>query len=62
MTLLISILVGLILLCLILWAANRILAVTPVPEPFKTILYVLVVVVAVVVFLQYSGLTTYFIR
>jgi hypothetical protein len=36
----------LILVGVLIWAAQRILAVLPVAEPFKTIVYVLIVVVA----------------
>ncbi len=56
MSLLIGILVALIVIGVILWGISRILLVVNIPEPFKTILWVIVVVIAVIVFLQISGL------
>lgn len=58
MTTLISILVALIIVGVTLWAINRVLGVVAVPEPFKTIIWVVVVLIAVLVFLQLSGLYT----
>lgn len=52
--------IGLIVLLLVmgvlLWAAQRILAVIPIVEPFRTIVYVLVVLLAVFVLLDAFGL------
>jgi len=56
MSLLIGILVGLIVIGVVVWGISRILAVVPVPEPFKTIIWVIVVIIAVLAFLQISGL------
>lgn len=56
MSLLISILVALIVVGVLLWAINKILAVVPIPEPFRTIIWVIVVVISVLVFLQIAGL------
>jgi hypothetical protein len=56
MSLLLAILVGLIVIGVLLWGIYKILSVVPVPEPFKTIIWVLVVIVAVFVFLEMSGL------
>lgn len=56
MSLLIGVLVALIVIGVIVWAISRVLAVVPVPEPFKTIIWVIVVVIAVLAFLQISGL------
>jgi len=56
MSLLIGILVALIVIGVCLWGINAILGVVPIPEPFKTILWVIVVIVAVLAFLQISGL------
>ena len=56
MSLLIGILVALIVIGVVVWGISRILAVVPVPEPFKTIIWVIVVIIAVLAFLQISGL------
>lgn len=56
MSLLIGILVALIVIGVVVWGISRILAVVPIPEPFKTILWVIVVIIAVLAFLQISGL------
>jgi hypothetical protein len=53
---LLGILVALIVIGVILWGINAILAVVSVPEPFRTILWVVVVIIAVLAFLQISGL------
>jgi hypothetical protein len=56
MTTLLAILVALIVIGVLLWGINAILGVVAVPEPFRTILWVIVVIVAVLAFLQISGL------
>lgn len=56
---LIGILVAIIVVGVLLWGINAILGVVPIPEPFKTIVWVIVVIVAVLVFLQISGLYTF---
>ena len=56
MSLLLGILVALIVIGVIVWGISAILAVVPVPEPFKTIIWVIVVIVAVLAFVQVSGL------
>ena len=56
MSLLLGILIALIVIGVIVWGISKILAVVPVPEPFKTIIWVIVVIVAVLGFLQISGL------
>lgn len=56
MSLLLGILVALIVIGVIVWGISAILAVVPVPEPFKTIIWVIVVIVAVLAFIQVSGL------
>jgi len=53
---LIGILVALIVVGVLLWGINAILGVIPIPEPFKTIVWVIVVIVAVLSFVQISGL------
>ncbi len=53
---LLGLIVVIILIGLLVWAATRILAVIPVAEPFKTIAYVLIVVVSVLIALSYLGL------
>lgn len=52
----IGLIVTLLLIGLLFWAAQRILAVIPVAEPFKTIVYVLIVVLAVLICLDAFGL------
>lgn len=56
MNLLLGILVALIIIGVIVWGISKILAVVPVPEPFKTIIWVIVVIIAVLAFVQISGL------
>jgi hypothetical protein len=56
MNLLLALIVAIIIVGVLLWAAHTILAVVKIAEPFKTIIWVLVVVVALIVFLQMSGL------
>ena len=56
---LLGILVALIVIGVLLWAISAILKVIPIPEPFRTIIWVIVVVVAVFVFLDLSGLYTF---
>jgi hypothetical protein len=53
---LIGILVALIVIGVLLWGINMILGVISVPEPFRTIIWVVVVIVSVFVFLSMSGL------
>jgi hypothetical protein len=53
---LIGILVALILIGVVLWGIFKVLGVVPIPEPFKTILWVIVVIVAVFAFVEISGL------
>jgi Na+/proline symporter len=53
---LIGILVALIIIGVVIWGISRILAVVPIPEPFKTIIWVIIVIVAVFTFLDLSGL------
>jgi hypothetical protein len=53
---LIGILVALIVIGVLLWAINAVLGVVAIPEPFRTIIWVIVVVVAVFIFLDMSGL------
>jgi hypothetical protein len=59
MSTLIAILVALIIIGVIVWGIQKILTVVAIPEPFKTILWVIVVIVAVMAFLQISGLYTF---
>jgi hypothetical protein len=56
---LIGILVALIVIGVLLWAINAVLGVIAIPEPFRTIIWVIVVVIAVFVFLDLSGLYTF---
>lgn len=53
---LLAILVALIILGVILWGISKVLTVITIPEPFKTILWVVVVIIAVFAFLEISGL------
>lgn len=59
MSLLLGILVALIVIGVVVWGVNKILGVIAIPEPFKTIIWVIVVIVAVFAFLQISGLYTF---
>lgn len=45
-SLLIHVLIVLIVLGLLWWAVTRILAVLPIAEPFKTVIYVILVLIA----------------
>jgi hypothetical protein len=56
MTTLLGILIALIVIGVLVWGISKILSVVPVPEPFKTIIWVIVVIVAVFAFLDISGL------
>jgi len=53
---LIGILVAIIVVGVIIWGIYAILAVVPIPEPFKTIIWVIVVIIAVLTFVQIAGL------
>jgi len=56
---LIGILVALIVIGVLIWGIGKVLGVIAIPEPFKTIIWVVVVIVAVLIFLQMSGLYTF---
>lgn len=56
MATLLGILIALILVGVILWGINKVLSVVQIPEPFKTILWVIVVIIAVFAFVEISGL------
>lgn len=56
---LIGILVAIIVVGVLLWAIKTVLGVVAIPEPFKTIIWVLVVIVCVFTFLDLSGLYTF---
>lgn len=56
MSLLLSILVALIVVGVLLWAVRKILTVVQIPEPFATIIWVIVVIIAVFAVLQITGL------
>ncbi len=56
MNLLLAILVALIVIGVLLWAIQKVLSVSGIPEPFQTVVWVIAVCVAVFVFLQISGL------
>lgn len=53
---LIGILVALIVIGVLLWGINAVLGVIAIPDPFRTIIWVVVVIIAVLVFLDMSGL------
>lgn len=59
---LIGILVALIIIGVIVWGISKVLGVMAVPEPFKTIIWVIVVIVAVIAFVQISGLYHFNLR
>lgn len=56
MPLLISILIALVVIGVLLWAVHKLLGVIVIPEPFRTIIWVIVVIVAVFAFLDVAGL------
>ncbi len=56
MSTLIGILVAIIIIGVVIWGIWKILGVVPIPEPFKTIIWVIVVIVAVFAFVEISGL------
>ncbi len=56
---LIGILVAIIVVGVLLWAIKTVLGVVPIPDPFKTIIWVLVVIICVFTFLDLSGLYTF---
>lgn len=53
---LIGILVAIIIVGVLMWGIYKVLGVVPIPEPFKTIIWVIAVIVAVLVFVQIAGL------
>jgi hypothetical protein len=53
---LLGIFIALIIIGVLIWGISKILGVIPIPEPFKTIIWVIVVIVAVFAFLDISGL------
>jgi len=55
MSVLLGILIALIIIGVVVWGIQKILGVVPIPEPFKTIIWVVVVIVAVFAFLEVSG-------
>lgn len=59
---LIGILVAIIIVGVLLWAIYKVLGVVPIPEPFKTIIWVIAVVVAVLIFVQIAGLYHFDLR
>lgn len=62
MSTLLLILVALIIIGVIVWGIQRVLGVMPIPEPFKTIIWVIVVIVAVLAFVEISGLYHFNLR
>jgi hypothetical protein len=52
---LIGLLVALVLLCLIIWAAQRLLVAFNIADPLRTVIWVAVVIIAVLVVLSYTG-------
>lgn len=53
---LIGILVAIIVVGILLWAISKVLGVVPIPDPFKTIIWVVAVILAVLLFIQIAGL------
>lgn len=51
----IGLIIALVVIGVLIWAVQSILAVLPVAEPFKTVIYVLIVVLAVFILLNYLG-------
>lgn len=50
-----SLLVALVLFCLIVWAALKLVAAFAIPDPLRTVILVVVVVIGVLVVLSYVG-------
>ena len=59
---LIGILIALIVIGVVIWGIWKILGVVPIPEPFKTIIWVIVVIIAVFAFVEISGLYHFNVR
>lgn len=53
---LIGILIAIVIVGVLLWGCSAILGVVPIPEPFKTIIWVFIVIIAVFSFVEISGL------
>lgn len=51
----IGLLVALVLLCLVIWAARAILNAFSIQDPIKTLVWVAVVIIAVLIILGYVG-------
>ena len=56
MPLWVGLLVALLIIGVLFWAAQRILAVIPIAEPFRTVIYVVLVIVALFALLDLFGL------
>lgn len=50
---LIGLLIAVLIIGLLWWAAQSIIAVVPLPEPFRTIVYVLLIVILVLICIFY---------
>jgi hypothetical protein len=50
-----SLLVALVLFCLIVWAALKLTAAFAIPDPLRTVILVVVVVLGVLIVLSYLG-------
>jgi len=59
---LISLLVALVLLCLIIWAAQALLNAFGIQDPIKTVIWVVVVILAVLIVLGYVGAPMPYLR
>ncbi len=51
-----GIIAGIIIVCLVFWAVPKLLGAFNVQEPVRTVVWVVVVVLAVLLFLQLSGI------
>ena len=51
----IGLLVALVLLCLVLWAAQKLIAAFGIQDPIRTVIWVVVVILAVLIVLGYVG-------
>lgn len=56
MSLLLSIIIAIVVIGVLLWGVHRLLGAFVVPEPLRTIIWVIVVIVAVFAFLDIAGL------
>lgn len=55
MATLLSLVLWLVIVGVLFWAATRLIALVPIAEPFRTVIYVVLVVIAVIVLIYAVG-------